>query len=70
MLRSSRRPRYSIHLIDSTGAPRPVGSLGSHDKAIDAAEAKARTTHLETRVWDTREARCIYTVPAQEALNA
>jgi len=61
-----KRLRYSIHLIPSTGQPRPVEAIANQYKAIDQAEARARATGLETRVWDTREARCVYTVPAAE----
>lgn len=58
------RKRYSIHLIRSTG-PVPVDAIRNHDRAIDAAEEKAKSTKLEVRVWDTRTARCVYSVPAE-----
>lgn len=61
-----KRRRYSLHLISPAGHPRPVDAAGRQEDAIDAAEAKARATGLEVRVWDTRSARCIYTAPAPE----
>jgi hypothetical protein len=64
-----RRTRYSLHVIASTGHPRPVDAKSDQRKAIDAAEAKAAATGLEVRVWDTRRARCIYSAPSEEATS-
>ena len=61
-----KRTRYSLHVIQSTGQPSPVDGKADQYKAIDAAEDKARATGLEVRVWDTKRARCIYSVPAAE----
>jgi hypothetical protein len=57
------RQRYSLHVIQPTGEPRPVDAIRKHSAAIDAAEITARETGLEVRVWDTLKGRCVYSAP-------
>jgi hypothetical protein len=57
------RKRYSLHVIQATGEPRPLDAIQKHGAAIDAAEITARETGLEVRVWDTRKGQCVYTAP-------
>ncbi len=61
-----RQPHgYSIQVIRAKG-PTPAGFRKSKYGAIDAAEATAAGTGLEVRVWDTKTARCVYSVPAAQ----
>jgi len=57
------RQRYSLHIIQPTGEPRPVDAIRKQGAAIDAAEVTARETGLEVRVWDRLKGECIYTAP-------
>lgn len=65
-----RRARYSIHLIDGRGTPIPRATAKSKFDAVDLAEMIARHSGREVRVWNTRESRCIYVIPAAEAVHA
>ena len=58
------RHRYSLHVIQPTGEPRPVAVMRDRTMAVGGADIAARETGLEVRVWDTLKGRCIYTAPA------
>lgn len=65
-----KRIRYSIQIIHANGAPVPFASRRGKYAAIDLAEETARATKLEVRIWDTQEAKCFYTIPAEETSEA
>ena len=59
------RKRYSLHVIQPTGEPRPVDAIQKRGMATDAADVRARETGLEVRVWDTVKGECVYTAVSQ-----
>lgn len=63
-----RRGRYSIQLIRD-GRPEPKGYRSLRRTALDFAREQSSETGLEVRVWSTRAARPIATIPAKEAAH-
>jgi hypothetical protein len=62
-----RRFGYSVQVIHTNGAPAPIGFRRKEGEAIKLAKEVGAVLDLETRVWNTRTAECVYP-RKQEAL--
>jgi len=55
-----KRFGYSVHVIHENGTPVPVAFKRRQRQAIDLARETEQATNCEVRVWNVRNAQCVY----------